>query len=239
MTPDPTELLRISGITTPLIGFYDAPDPSAFGPLVSPKPGGHACVFAFYRSWLEGRTLHIVQDNSGCGGAGRWIFGSEERTRDDLVKFLVEDEGLRSSCELMDQWLDVATPYQPEHGNILIGPLRDGQHGYLKTVTFFVDPDRLSLLLTGANYDCSPEDPPPVTAPFGSGCSQLAPLFDDFTVAQGMIGATDIAMRQFLPPEILAFTVTVPMFKRLCELGKDSFLYKPFWKRLRKARGDA
>jgi hypothetical protein len=44
-------------------------------------------------------------------------------------------------------------------------------------------------------------------------------------------------MRHYLPPDILAFTVTKPMFERLCSLGERSFLHKPFLTKLRKARG--
>jgi hypothetical protein len=238
MIPNPENLLKIAGIPTPLIGFYDTPDPSPFEPLISPKPSGHACIFAFYETWLNGQTLHIMPDNSGCGGANHWLFGIKGRTRENFVKFLVDDEGLKASHDLMNKWLDVAKPYQPEHPNILIGPLKADQYEYLKTVTFFVNPDQLSLLLIGAYYNCSPTDPPPVIAPFGSGCSELVSLFHDLNIPQAMIGATDIAMRQYLPPDTLAFTVTKPMYKRFCSLGKDSFLYKPFWQRLRKSRGE-
>jgi hypothetical protein len=91
--------------------------------------------------------------------------------------------------------------------------------------------------MLGAQYNSSPGDPLPVVAPFGSGCMELVSLFEDLRIPQAIIGATDIAMRQFLPPHILAFTVTTPMFEQLCELDEKSFLYKPFWKNLRKARG--
>jgi hypothetical protein len=66
----------------------------------------------------------------------------------------------------------------------------------------------------------------------------LAALFRSFDsdVPKAIIGATDIAMRHHLPPDILALTVNKPMFRQLCELDEDSFLYKPFWKRLRNAR---
>jgi hypothetical protein len=43
-------------------------------------------------------------------------------------------------------------------------------------------------------------------------------------------------MRGDLPADVLAFTVTVPMYERLCGLGDDSFLGKGFLGRLRKAR---
>jgi len=44
-------------------------------------------------------------------------------------------------------------------------------------------------------------------------------------------------MRDQLPPGVLAFTVTVPMFAQLCALGDDSFLGKGFLRDLREARG--
>jgi hypothetical protein len=138
---------------------------------------------------------------------------------------------------LMNQWIEYTGTYQREYPHILIGHLKDDQYQYLKTVTFYVNPDQLSLLMIGAQYHNAPGDPLPVLAPFGSGCMQLAPLFTDLNIPQAMIGSTDIAMRQFLPPDLLAFTTTKSMFERLCSLDERSFLYKPFWQRLKKARG--
>jgi hypothetical protein len=65
---------------------------------------------------------------------------------------------------------------------------------------------------------------------------QLLP-FEDLSIPQASIGTTDIAMRQHIPPDILAFTVTKSLFKQLCELDERSFLYKPFLINLRKSRG--
>lgn len=236
MQPDPTHLLEVIGPDILLIGFYDAPDPAPFSPLVRSTPGQRKCVFAFYQNWLNGETLHITRGNFGCGGAGRALCGVETRSRGDFVKFLVDDEGLKASHELMNQWLDYRRPYQQEYPNILIGPLHKDQYAYLKTVTFYVNPDQYSILTLGAQYRSAPGDPAPVIAPFGSGCIQLVGLFDALDIPQAVTGATDIAMRQYLPPDILAFTVTKPMFEQLCALDEQSFLHKPFWKRLRKAR---
>jgi len=235
--PDPAYLISRIGLTIPLIGFYDAPDTSPFEPLIKPEPGKRACIFAFYRQWLQGKTLHITKEISGCRGAGHWVFNKVTWSREDFVKFLADDEGLKASHALTNKWLDYNQPYRQEYPNILIGPLREDQYTYLKTITFFVNPDQLSALMLGAQYNSAPSDPPPVIAPFGSGCMELVPLFQDFNIPQAIIGATDIAMRQYLPPNILALTVTKPMFKQLCALDEQSFLYKPFWKRLRKARG--
>ena len=237
MQPDSTKLLEIIGITNPLIGFYDAPDASLFEPLGKPESGKQVCIFSFYEKWLDGITLHITKDNFGCNGAGYWICGTETRSREDFIKFLVDVEGLKTSHDLMNQWLDHHKGYRQKHPNILIGPLREEQYEYLKSITFYVNPDQLSVLMLGVQYNNAPGDPLPVIAPFGSGCMELLPLFDDINIPQAMIGATDIASRPFLPSDTLAFTVTKSLFEQLCELDEKSFLYKPFWENLRKARG--
>jgi len=87
------------------------------------------------------------------------------------------------------------------------------------------------------HYHAAPDDPAPFIAPFDSGCGLLLPRFEDLSVPQAILNGTDIAMRQYLPPDILAVTVTKPMFERICSIGEGSFLYKPFWKEVVKARG--
>ncbi|MDZ7270385.1 MAG: DUF169 domain-containing protein [candidate division KSB1 bacterium] len=237
MMPDPSRLQDAARLRTPLIGVYEAPDPALFAPCVRPTPGTRTCIFAFYENWKQGQFLHLTAEQYGCGGAGRWLFGLATRPRAEFVDFLVREEGLRATAELMEQWLDASRPFQPEYGNLFIGPLRAEAYQCLKTVSFVVNPDQLSLLIIGASYHAAPEDPPPVIAPFGSGCGQLLALFPDLSRPQAIVGATDIAMRQHLPPEALFFTVTKPMFERLCALDERSFLFKPFWQRLLKARG--
>jgi hypothetical protein len=124
--PDPSRLIAELALDRPLVGFYDAPDPEAFAPLVAPKPGpGRGpCVFHFYRCWLKGETRDLTADNFGCGGCGRAFFGVQTRERDDLIDFLWGDEGLRPSRQLMVDWVDNAPTYRPEHGHVLVGPLK-------------------------------------------------------------------------------------------------------------------
>ena len=236
MNHDPSRLIERLGIKIPLMGFYDAPDTSGFEPLVAPEPNKHVCVFAFYGDWLKGKTLLITRENFGCGGAGTALCSVSTRTRQDYITFLVDTEGLKANHEIMGKWIDERRTYRQEHPNILIGPLREGKEKYLKTVTFFVNPDQLSALVIGAHYRNAPGDPPAVLAPFGSGCMQMITPFEDLSMPQAIIGATDIAMRQWLPQNIMSFTVTVPMYEQLCGLDEKSFLYKPFLKNLQKAR---
>jgi hypothetical protein len=232
---DPANLLEIAGIKTPLIGFYDVPDARPFEPFARPR----RCLFSCYQNWLAGESICISKNDCSCRGGGYWVGGVEFTSRDSLAHTLTQKEGFKSSPELMKRWLDNQKPYNIEHRYVVIGPLRDDQYDYLRTITFFVNPDQLSLLLLGTEYRNASVDTHPAFTAFGSGCGQLAALFEDLDpdIPRAIIGATDIAMREHLPPDILALTVNKPMYRQLCELDENSFLYKPFWKRLRIARG--
>jgi hypothetical protein len=229
-------LLERLDIRLPVLGLYDAPDPAPFAPLVGPKAGARTCLWAFYEQWMRGKTAHLTKERSGCGGFARAYFEVESRSREEFLAFLVDDEGLRASRELMAGWVDSGTVYRRSNDHILVGPWRPGCYEHLVTATFLVDPDQLSALVIGANYHAAAGDPTPVLAPFGSGCMELCVPFRDAGVAQATIGATDLAMRKYVPREILAFTVTRPMLERLCALDERSFLYKAFLGDLKKAR---
>lgn len=233
--PDPTLILERLSIKEPLIGFYDAPDPSPFEPLV--EPDGRQCVFASLNAWRRGKTLHLTRTKPGCGGGH--LFGEGGMPREELVEFLCTKEGLRADRRLMNEWLDSAVDYSPINGHLLIGPLRPSRYDYLRSVTFYVNADQLAVLCTGATYYNRPNDPEPVLSRFGSGCMQLITLFDDLNAAQAVVGSTDQAMRKFLEPWMLAFTVTRPMFELLCRWGEDreSSLHSGFTDDLIRARG--
>jgi len=237
MSRDPSEFLKAAGIELPLIGLYDAPDRAPFEPTVGPKPGKRACVFAFFKSWLDGKSAVFSREAYGCGGLGRHLFGISTMPDESFIDFLYKQEGLKATRELMVEWIDLIELYEPENEYIVVGPVRDDQYGYLRTVTFLVNPDQLALMVYAVHYHSRPTDPTPMKAEFDSGCGQMLSGFRDLSIPQAILGGTDVAMRQHLPPDILAVTVTKPMFERICSIGEDSFLYKPFWKEVLRARG--
>ena len=249
MIPDPSELLALSGIGSPLIGFYDVPDKELFAPVAIPR----RCLFSAYGEWLKGKSICISEEDPdysiACQGGGYWIgsclpqwtrtkSGTKEEALDHFARGLNQREGFKSSDALMRQWFDNLNPYTIQNKYVVIGPLKDDQYAYLKTVTFYVNPDQLSFLIHGAEYHNASIDNHPVMVAFGSGCGQLAAVLEnvDAAVPRAVIGTTDMAMREHLPPDILAFTVNKPMYEQLCGLDEHSFMYKQFWKRLMKTR---
>ncbi len=222
------------GIETLPIGVYDAPDPELFAPMVPLK----GCIFDHYQDFQSGAAEVLDPATKGCPGCGYWMLGKMRfPSREAMVTFLTDKEGLRENSGLTEAWLGAHPTFQPRNGHIAIGPVSSERMKFLRTVTFFVNPDQLSALIYGANYHAHPDDPEPVLATWGSGCGQMYSLFPDLSRAQAIIGATDVAMRQHIPPDLLAFTVTVAMLERLLSLDDGhSFLGKSFLSQLKLAR---
>ena len=235
MQPDPTNLLSTAEISNPLIGFYDTPEKRLFEPFLDIRQ----CVFSCYQGWMQGESTCLSEQNLEiieCPGAGYWNCNVATVPSEEVANFLAVQQGLKASPALMCQWLVNQPPYKRVHEYIVIGPLRKEQYEYLKTITFYVNPDQLSLLITGAEYCNASKEHHPVTAVYGSGCGQLAAVFADLDMPAASIGGTDIAMRPYLPRDTLAFTVTKPMFEQLCQLDESSFLYKSFWSNVKQSR---
>ncbi len=232
-----TDRLRL---TTPLLGLYDARPSAAFAPLVEPK--GSACCFAYYRQWLDGQTLVFVKGGRGCQGAYR-AFGLEKRYPAYMAHFLTDGvgapkgEGLKADPSLAQRYLDQAQPPHVLSGSVLVGPLRLSEWDSLRSVTFLIDPDRLSALMTLAGYWSAQTE---VVAPFGSGCSFLwRALGEAGGQDKAVLGATDLAMRRYLPPDLVTFTVSPARFERMLTFPDHSFLFRTWWNQLMDSRGHA
>ena len=101
--PDPSYLLKKTGIEYPLIGFYDIPDYAAFKPVLEAR----SCVFAYFKQWQKGKSVVLGKEKYGCPGAGKWLCAVQNRSREDYIRFLADEEGLKANHELMGQWLDL------------------------------------------------------------------------------------------------------------------------------------
>lgn len=223
-------------LTTPLVSVYDAPASEAFAPLVEAE--GSACCFAYYQRWLDGETLVLRKGGAGCPGAHR-AFGLEPQYPPYMAHFLTDGvgapkgEGLRATPEIAQAYLDAARPPELDSDTLLVGPLRVERWEAVRSVTFLADPDRLAALMTLAGY-WSPDDV--VAAPFGSGCSFLWRALGPGGDERAVIGGTDIAMRRYLPPNVLTLTVRPAHFARMAAAPDDSFLYRSWWNDLMEFR---
>jgi hypothetical protein len=237
-------LTKKLNLSTPLVAVYDSPPEKDLAPFVDAK--GRTCLFAFYSLWLEGKTIVLRRGNSdfmfpdcGCPGAQR-AFGLEREHPTFMAHFLTDGvgapmgEALKATVELAQEFLDRSKPVSPSGDTVLVGPLRTAQWDRVCSVTFFVDPDHLSGVLTLAGFWSADNDL--VAAPFSSGCGQMWRCLGEYDRDRLVIGCTDIAMRKYLPPEILAATVSPARFEQMLSVPEGSFLDRDWWNDLLQAR---
>jgi len=91
-------------------------------------------------------------------------------------------------------------------GFVVVKPLEqtDPEHEDVKSVTFFVDPDRLSALVILANY--ARPDAENVIVPWAAGCQVMgihAYRELERECPRGLIGLTDISARRRAPAALL------------------------------------
>ncbi len=135
-------------------------------------------------------------------------------------------EGLKAEPAIAQAYLDRAKPPDLRSDSVLVGPLRLEQWDTLRSITFFVDPDRLGAVMTLAGYWSSDNV---VSAPFGSGCSFLWRALTEDGQDHAVLGATDIAMRRYLPPDILTLSVTPQRFAQMVAFPDGAFLNRGWW----------
>jgi hypothetical protein len=249
MPPTQSAIDRLAGalrLETPLIAVYDALPAPEFEPLIDVK--GRTCCFAYYQRWLQGTTIIIrkaaggfMNPEFGCHGA-QVSFGLSKDFPSFMAHFLTDGvgapmgEGLKATPELAQEYIDRARPPRLETDTILIGPLRLKQWDRVKSVTFLADPDRIAALMTLAAYWSA--DPDFVQAPFSSGCGLLWRELQAQERDRAILGCTDIAMRKYLPPNILSISVTPKHFEKMTTFPDNAFLMRDWWNDLMKARGE-
>jgi hypothetical protein len=225
-------------VTAPILALYDCAPSPAFEPLVEPKDTD--CCFSFFGRWLAGETLILKKGGPGCPGGHRAL-GLETRTPPFMAHFLSDGvgapagEGLRVNAHVAQALLDQAKPVRNDSGHVLIGPLRLDQWDEVRSLTFLVDPDRVSGLATLAGYWSSTRDI--VVAPFGSGCSSLLRALGGYEdIDPAVLGGLDVAMRQFMPDNLVTLTVSPARFSKMLTFPDDSFVFKPWWTELMRQR---
>jgi hypothetical protein len=224
-------------LSSPIVALYDAPPGPEFEPIL--EPAETTCCFAYYGRWAAGETLLLRRGGPGCPGAHR-AFGLEKTMPPFMAHFLSDGvgapagEGLKATPDIAQAILDQARPVDIERDAVLVGPLRVAQWDLVRSVTFFVNGDRMAALTTLAGYWSSNKDV--VVAPFASGCASLLRALSDYDDDRVVLGGLDAVMRVQLPEDLMTLTVSPARFARMLTFPEDSFLFKPWWAELMRQR---
>jgi uncharacterized protein (DUF169 family) len=133
--------------------------------------------------------------------------------------------------------IDIPTEY------VIFKPLADvdPDQETPRVIVFFTDPDQLSAMVVLANYDRP--DNQNVIIPYAAGCQTIGiyPYREAQTKRpRAVVGLTDLSARVYIRKQLegslMTFTVPLAMFKEMESNVAGSFLERPTWQGLLKAK---
>ena len=213
-------------------GCWGAGTGLGFGDCYKVLPGGEHCFCGFLANGNE-QTEH-----GRAVGQQVAAWGNKSMTDD----FMMGERYLKDAATTR-AWLDVFPFRDIGDKWVVIKPLDqlDPAVDDVKSVTFFVDADRLSALVVLANYD-NPEKEN-VTIPWGAGCQSIGSFTYqelDREYPRAVVGLTDISARNTVRPmlgnNVMSFTAPWPVFARMEGSVEGSFLQRESWEDLMKHR---
>jgi hypothetical protein len=201
---------------------------------------GFGCQYENFPGGVEGFCRFLSNGNEhseeGRSVAESLVSSSDRRITDDFVsgeRYLKDPECTRRFLEILPI-CDIPARF------VVIKPLEqaDPEHDDIKSVTLFVDADRLSALVSLANYAYPRADS--VFIPWGAGCQQMG-IYSyrelEREHPRGVVGLTDLSARKnvraSLGKHVLSFTAPWPLFEEMERNVAGSFLKRPTWRALR------
>jgi hypothetical protein len=219
---------RVSAFDRQTYGCWGGGTGLGFGNCYETFPGGVECFCGFLADGNE------KTEKGRAVGQQVAAWGNRQMTDD----FTLGERYLKDAATTQT-WLDqfpfrnVSAPW------VVIKPLEqvDPATDEVKSITFFVDPDRLSALVVLANYNRPEQEN--VTIPWGAGCQSIGvftyrELERDYPRA--VVGLTDISARNTVRPmlgrDVMSFTAPWPVFQRMEQNVEGSFLGRESWREL-------
>jgi hypothetical protein len=201
-----------------------------FGNRYEDFPGGVDGFCAFLSSGNE-------QSAQGCAAAEGMKAAGWQRMADDFLhgeRYLKNPQTVRIFLESLPM-RDIPARF------VVMKPLEQAvpEQEDVRSVTFFVDPDRLSALVILANY--AHGDGESVIIPWAAGC-QVPGIYAyrelERERPRGLVGLTDISARRnvraSLGENVMSFTAPWPLFQEMERNVAGGFLERETWRSLRK-----
>lgn len=211
-------------------------------------PGRWGCSGAMLTAVTKGKKVVFSRENFGCEGggvglgflntfsAGMEYFLSNSAPEDLPLRYKNrQSEGYKKSAALTRQWMDNIQPVDFAEKYVVFKPLHevDMASETPQSIVFYVNPDQLTALIVLANYESAENDR--VIAPFASGCQgvcRLSLLENKKKRPRAIIGMTDISVRLYMEPDLLAFSMPYALYQEMEANAEGSFLDRHLWKKI-------
>jgi uncharacterized protein (DUF169 family) len=199
-----------------------------FGDQYKNFPGGEECFCRFLSCGNAGT------EPGESIGRGMAASGTAAMAEDFLLgeRYIKSPELVRKFIANLPI-MDIPARY------VVMKPLRDVDPAKddVRSITFLVDPDRLSALVVLANYDGEHNEN--VIVPFAAGCQSVGICTfreNERERPRAVIGLVDLSarknLRRQLGKDVMSLSVTPGMFRRMEENVEGSFLWRETWKSL-------
>jgi len=169
-------------------------------------------------------------------GKEELIEGAKKIGSKQIAEFFLKGEGYKKNPDLAGKYMKNLPTLEVASKYVVFKPLNDLAEGEKPVViSFAVNPDQLSALITLVNYDKERNDN--VIVPWGAGCTQIGLLA--FMEAKdenpkAILGLTDLeprkVIRGLLGRDILTLTVPYKIFLEMEANVEGSFLERNLWK---------
>lgn len=253
-------LLELLGHDEIPFGFHHANrKPDGFGP----KPGqiltrereaagdidweevfsNFSCLLA--NLWLarkKGTAAWVSHRECGCSGAGFYAgLLSPYLEMDTLVistgiSGVSEGEHFLPSVESARTFMEASTPPETSEKYGILKPLDQFITGESpEVVVFFLRPETLTGLNGLVWYTTG--DVNSVTAPFGSGCSNIIAwplIYQKKGEERAVLGGFDVSVRKYLKTDELTLAVPFSLYQRMLDAMESSPLTRHIWQGVRK-----
>ncbi|WP_425448997.1 DUF169 domain-containing protein [Dethiothermospora halolimnae] len=199
----------------------------------------HGCSLSALRDAAKGETVYLNKETPGCNGMKAGMgFVDDIKIPGGREYFLScgrgegfpEGEKLKKTPEVAKSYYDGLPKEVMNNEYVIFKPLEGSDEDNISLVTFLVNPDQLSALITLHAYDTGSTDT--AYMPMASGCSTIVklPLAEmKKDNPRAIIGLADIWARPLFDGNILAFTVSYKQYKRMESYANDCFFQAKTW----------
>ncbi len=190
------------------------------------------CMFQHLGQVAAGKPLCFSSQLCGCSGAACYLgFKTPGKS---AGSFLAQKEKFKKCVEYGEAFYIEIQAEKAKSDYLILSRIRDiPENTIVEVVNLWVDAMALAGLVTLANYDRPTNNN--VIIPFASGCQSMwtIPYKEKSNRNQkAVVGGMDPAMRRFIAPEILLFSLSSERMIALSGYIPDSFLIDGCWKDL-------
>lgn len=199
---------------------------------LEPDNGKKTCMFSFMKRVAGGGAVCFSSGHAGCPGASCYL-GFKAPSK-DAGRFLAERERFKMNVDLGNAFYEAIGAPQPGSEFVVLESLAVMEEDReVEVVNLWTDAGGMSGLVTLANYDRPGNEN--VVIPFASGCQSIWTI--PYKESSGreprcVAGCVDPAVRRYLGPHVLSFSMPSQRLVEMADNVSGSFLEQAGWKRI-------